>query len=78
MVALELGLKIKWKGKGLNEKGYNEKDQVIIECKKTYFRPSEVDSLIGNYSKAKKLLNWRPFYNIKMLIKEMIDYEYKK
>ena len=78
MVALELKLKIKWKGKGLEEKGYNDKGQIIIECKEKYFRPSEVDSLIGNYSKAKKLLKWKPFYNIKMLIKEMIDYEYKK
>tara|TARA_B100001057_G_scaffold478647_1_gene549328 strand:+ start:138 stop:1169 length:1032 start_codon:yes stop_codon:yes gene_type:complete len=78
MVALELKLKIKWKGKGLEEKGYNDKGQIIIECKEKYFRPSEVDSLIGNYSKAKKMLNWKPLYNIKMLIKEMIDYEYKK
>ena len=76
MVAKELKMKIRWKGKGLNEKGIDENNNVIIECKKKYFRPAEVDSLRGNYSKAKKLLKWTPKHNIKTLIKDMIDYEY--
>ena len=76
MVANELNMKIRWKGKGLNEKGIDENNNVIIECKKKYFRPAEVDSLRGNYSKAKKLLKWTPKHNIKTLIKDMIDYEY--
>ena len=76
MVAKELKMKIRWKGKGLNEKGIDGNNNVIIECKKKYFRPAEVDSLKGNYSKAKKLLKWTPKHNIKTLIKDMIDYEY--
>ena len=76
MVAKELKMKIRWQGKGLNEKGIDGNNNVIIECKKKYFRPAEVDSLRGNYSKAKKLLKWTPKHNIKTLIKDMIDYEY--
>ena len=75
MVASELGLKIKWKGKGINEKGIDESGNVIIECKKEYFRPSEVETLKGDFSKAKKLLNWKPKHDIKSLIKDMIRYE---
>ena len=59
----------------IKRKGIDENNNVIIECKK-YFRPAEVDSLRGNYSKAKKLLKWTPKHNIKTLIKDMIDYEY--
>ena len=77
MVAKELNLKLKWTGKGLNEKALNEKNEIIIECKKKYLRPSEVDSLKGSYLKASKLLDWKPVYNIKTLIREMIDHENK-
>ena len=76
MVAKELKLRLRWKGKGLNEKGIDENNNVIIECKKKYLRPAEVDTLKGDYSKARKLLNWKPKYDIESLIKEMIEYEY--
>ena len=76
MVAKQLKLKLRWKGKGLNEKGIDENNNVIIECKKKYLRPAEVDTLKGDYSKARKLLNWKPKYDIESLIKEMIEYEY--
>ena len=76
MVAKELKMKIKWKGKGLNEKAFDENNNVIIECKNKYFRPAEVDTLRGDFSKARKLLKWKPKHNIKTLIKDMIDYEY--
>ena len=66
-----LKMKIVWKGKGLNECGYYNKKKIIIISKK-YFRPSEVNSLTGNSSKAKKKLNWKPKFNIDQLIKEMI------
>ena len=66
---------ITWKGKGLNERGYNINNKCIIEIKKKYFRPTEVDNLLGNYSKARRVLKWKPKHNIKSLIKEMIDYE---
>jgi GDPmannose 4,6-dehydratase len=67
-------MKIFWKGKNLKEKAYfNHK--VIIEIDKKYFRPTEVDSLRGDYSKAKKKLRWKPKITIKELIKEMISSE---
>ena len=75
LVAKELKLKIRWKGKGINEKAYNEKNKCIIECNKKYFRPAEVDTLKGDFSKARRLLGWRPKRNIMSLIKDMISYE---
>jgi len=69
-----LNLKITWKGKGLNEKGYIN-DNVAISCDKKYFRPSEVDTLLGDARKARKILKWSPKYNINDLIKDMIDYQ---
>ena len=68
----ELNIKYFWKGKGINEKCYDNKGNCIIECDKEYFRPLEVDTLLGNSSKARKELNWKPKYNIKKLVKEMV------
>ena len=73
--ANQLNMKIKWKGKGLSEKGYNHKNEVIIECDKNYLRPLDVNTLLGDSSKARKLLKWKPKININSLIKEMIDEE---
>ena len=50
--------------------------KTIIKIDKKFFRPAEVDTLIGDSSKARKLLKWKPKHNIKSLIKEMIEYEY--
>jgi len=75
MVAKQLGMPIKWKGKGVKEKAYDKKNNCIIECNKKYLRPSEVDSLKGDYSKAKKELKWKPENDINSLIKDMISYE---
>ncbi len=77
LVSNDLNMKIRWKGKGVNEKAYDSKGNCIIECNKKYFRPAEVDTLKGDYSKARKLLKWRPKHNIKSLIKDMISYELK-
>ena len=68
-----LNLKTKWTGKGLNEKLINTENQkVIISIDKKYFRPSEVDHLKGNYSKAKKELKWKPKTNFSKLVELMI------
>jgi GDPmannose 4,6-dehydratase len=75
--AKQMNIKIIWKGVGINEKGYNEKGRAIIVCNKKYFRPAEVDSLIGDARKAKRVLKWKPKINIHELIKEMIDFEKK-
>ncbi len=75
LVAKSLKIKIFWRGKGVNEKGYDVNGNCIIECNKRYFRPAEVDTLQGDYSKAKKILKWKPKNNINSLIKDMISYE---
>ena len=58
-------MRIKWKGKGINEKAYDEKNNCIIQIEKRYFRPLEVHNLKGNFSKAKKVLKWKPKYSSK-------------
>lgn len=78
LVAKELKMKIRWKGKGLHEKAYNDKNQVIIECSKKYYRPSEVETLLGDSFKAKKILKWKPKVSIKELAIEMVREDYKR
>ena len=73
-----LGMKIKWKGKGLKEKAYNVLGDAIIECDKSYFRPLDVNTLLGDAKKARKKLNWKPKIDIVSLIDEMIIEEEKK
>ena len=75
MVARQLKIPIKWRGKGIKEKAYDKKNNCIIECHKKYFRPTEVDTLRGDFSKAKKELKWKPENDINSLIKDMISYE---
>jgi len=71
-----LDMKIVWSGKGLEEVGtYDGKD--IINIDPRYFRPTEVESLLGDASKAKKKLNWTPKISFKQLVKEMIDEDLK-
>jgi GDPmannose 4,6-dehydratase len=67
-------MKIKWKGKGMNEKAYYN-NKIIIQCDKKYLRPLEVDTLLGDASKARKELKWSPRFNLKTLIKDMIREE---
>lgn len=70
--AKKLKLPIVWKGKNLNEKAYMY-GKPIIEIDPKYFRPSEVDSLLGNPLKAKKKLKWKTNHNINTLIDDMIN-----
>ena len=76
-VAKKLKMPVTWKGKGMNEKGYNNKKEPIIECDKNYFRPLDVNTLLGDSSKAKNDLKWKPKIDINMLIDEMIEFELK-
>ena len=73
IVAKELNMKIFWRGKGIKEKAYDKNNNIIIECNKKYFRPSEVQTLLGNPLKAKKILKWQPKISIKQLAKEMVQ-----
>ena len=71
-----LGIKLIWKGKGLKTKGFDQNGNCIIECSKKYYRPTEVDKLLGNASKAKKILKWKPKISFKNLVREMVEYDY--
>ena len=74
----ELNIKHSWKGKGINTKCFDDKGNCIIRCDKNYYRPLEVDTLLGNAKKARKELKWKPKTNIKSLVKEMINSELVK
>ena len=72
----ELGIDIEWQGEGVNEKGINKATgDVIIEVDPRYFRPTEVDLLLGDSSKARKELGWKPKYDLPALVKEMVQEE---
>ena len=75
--ALELGWGgITWEGEGIHEVGIrNDSGEVVIRIDERYFRPSEVNSLIGDPSKAKKLLGWQPSISLEELISEMIEHD---
>ncbi len=77
LVLRELKIKYFWKGKGINSKCFDKEGNCIVECDKAYYRPLEVDTLLGNSNKAKRDLKWKPKTSIKMLVKEMVDFEFK-
>ena len=71
-----VGIEIDWYGKGIEEIGKNRKTgETLVKVDERYFRPSEVDYLRGDFSKAKKELGWRPKISFKKLVEEMVDYE---
>ena len=77
IAAKNLGINIKWVGKGINEKGVDKKTgKIIVKVGKKYFRPTEVDSLLGNSNKAKKILKWKPKITFNQIVKEMIENDY--
>lgn len=75
--AKELGINIKWKGKGIKEKGYDESGNCIVAVDPRYFRPTEVETLLGDPSKAKKKLGWVPQITFKKLVSEMVREDLK-
>jgi len=75
----ELNMNTKWVGNGIKEKLINLKNnKAIIKIDKKYFRPSEVNYLRGDSSKAKKILKWKNKTSLRDLIKMMINYEKNK
>jgi GDPmannose 4,6-dehydratase len=76
LVLKNLNIDYVWKGRGINSRCYDKKkNQCIIQCHEKYFRPLEVDTLLGDSTKARKELKWKPKYDIKALVKEMVDQE---
>ncbi len=79
MTFSNVGIEIIWQGKGIDEKGIDKKTgKILIEIDKQYFRPAEVDLLLGNAAKANKILNWKPKYTLEQLCKEMVDEDMKE
>ncbi|MCD6069389.1 MAG: GDP-mannose 4,6-dehydratase [Bacteroidetes bacterium] len=69
----EVGMEIEWKGKDAQEKGFDKKTgKVIVEIDEKYFRPAEVDLLVGDASKARTTLGWEPKYTVEEMLKEMV------
>ena len=77
LVLKELKIKFYWKGKGINSKCYTADGKCIISSDKKYFRPLEVDTLLGDSKKARKELKWKPKFNINDLVKDMVNSELK-
>jgi GDPmannose 4,6-dehydratase len=74
--AKKLGIKLLWKNKDLDEVGIDkESNKIIIRINKKYFRETEVDYLMGDFSKAKRLLKWKPKYSFNKLVDDMIKEE---
>jgi len=70
------GFNIKWKGSGLDEIGYDENTgKELIFVSEKYFRPTEVDELLGDSTKVRTQLNWKPIYSFDELIQEMVEYD---
>jgi len=76
LAAKNLNMNIEWKGKNENEVGIY-KNQKIIKIDTGYYRPTEVDSLLGDPSKAKKKLGWTPKISFNELVKEMVESDMK-
>ena len=75
----ELDIYIDWQGKGINEKGIDRKTgKILIEVNPKYFRPTEVDILIGNPEKAKRILGWCPKTTFEELVKIMVKADFEE
>ena len=74
IAAKEVDIEIKWKGEGIDEVGIDTKtDNIIVRIDKRYFRPTEVETLLGDSSKAKDQLNWQPKISFQELVSEMMS-----
>ena len=76
----EAGIKLRWEGEGVNEKGIDTAtDRVLVEVDPKYFRPAEVEQLLGDPTKAKTVLGWNPNKtSFEELVKIMVQHDMKK
>ena len=75
IACVKLGMTISWRGEGAEEKGYDANDNCIVAVDPRYFRPTEVETLLGDATKAKTLLGWEPEIGFDQLVSEMVDYD---
>jgi GDPmannose 4,6-dehydratase len=72
LAAKELGIDVSWRGSGTAEKGYGKEGRCIVSVDPRYFRPTEVESLLGDATKAQKQLGWKPKTEFAALVSEMV------
>ena len=72
IAAAELGIQMRWEGSGLEERGYDQSGVCIVSVDPRYFRPAEVESLLGDASKAQEKLGWAPRTSFEDLVREMV------
>jgi len=76
-VCEQLGIKLTWRGKGVDEKGYDARGNALVAVDPRYFRPTEVDSLLGDASAARTKLGWAPKVSFRELVSEMVQEDFK-
>jgi GDPmannose 4,6-dehydratase len=77
IAAAELGIQVRWEGQGVDEKGFDGNGNWIVAVDPRYFRPTEVDTLLGDASKAATKLGWRPRITFNELVQEMVREDLK-
>jgi len=77
LAAAEIGLQITWQGEGVDEVGIDQDGRTIVRVDPRYFRPAEVETLLGDPTKSKKQLNWQPKTSFKDLVSEMVREDLK-
>jgi GDPmannose 4,6-dehydratase len=78
VAAKELGIEVRWEGKGVEEKGYDiETGKCIVQVDPRYFRPTEVETLLGDPTKARQKLGWTPQTTFHELVAEMVREDLK-
>jgi len=75
--AAEIGIAVEWRGKGVDEKGYDAQGNCIVQVAPRYFRPTEVETLLGDAAKAKAKLGWTPKISFQELVAEMVREDLK-
>ena len=69
----QVGIEISWRNTGINEEGYDKKtERIYVKVDPKYFRPNEVEILIGDSTKSRKELGWKPTYSFEDIVKEMV------
>ena len=77
LAGAELGISVRWEGEGLDEKGYDADGRCIVRVDPRYFRPAEVDTLLGDATKAREILGWSPTTTFDELVREMVQEDLK-
>ena len=75
VAAHNLGMKITWRGSQENECGYDQNGRAVVRISSEFYRPTEVDTLVGDPTKAKNLLGWQPKYSLEDIIEEMVSFD---